>query len=124
MLDLEKLFKMRPFVYYIRDDYYAFGDGVCTKCNNKYGNPATLLNRFNRYIEALKSENISKNDAWEVYRKVNSVAENKRQHELQIHAKEDFDKFEFTNDEKDEIQRQLEQVVKFFVDNHLSDYFR
>ena len=123
-MDLEKLFKMRPFVYYIRDDYYAFGDGVCTKCNNKYGNPATLLYRFNRYIEALKSENISKNDAWEVYRKVNSVAENKRQHELQIHAKEDFDKFEFTNDEKDEIQRQLEQVVKFFVDNHLSDYFR
>lgn len=124
MLDLEKLFKIRPFVFFVREEYFAFGSGVCKRCNNEHGNPVTLPLRYERYLAALKQEGIAQSDAWDVYRKVNSVAENIQSLDDHLHLPEKFEKLNFSDSEKESIQKQLEQVVSFFRDNRLGDYYR
>ena len=124
MLDMDRLFNSRPFVYYVRDDYYAFGNGVCMKCNNESERHIILPNKYERYLNALNDKDISQSDAWEVYRKVNFVADNDKATDDHLHLKNQFMAFDFSDDEKDEIQRQFELFVNFFKANKLGEYYK
>ena len=49
MLNLEELFNKRPFIYLVNDVYYAFGIGVCARCDKsvKY---LTLPSKYKKYL--------------------------------------------------------------------------
>lgn len=123
MLDLEKLFKIRPFVFCVRGDYFAFGSGVCMRCNNQQRNPIMLPLRYEKYQDALKQVNITQKDAWDAYRRVNAIAENNQSLDDYPHLQEKFEQLHFSDEEKESIQQQLDQVVTFFRKNHLCDYY-
>lgn len=120
MLDLEALFNKRPFIYYVDDEYYAFGQWVCTKCN-EYSNYTTLQSRYDNYL-AVKDKDISQDEAWNVYRRVASIAEITESIETKSALIRKFEEYNFSEDEKAEIEKQLLEFVKFFHDNRLSEY--
>lgn len=123
MLDLEKLFKIRPFVFYVRGDYFAFGSGVCMRYNNQQRNPIMLPLRYEKYQDALKHVNITQKDAWDAYRRVNAIAENNQSIDDYPHLQKKFEQLQFSDEEKESIQQQLDQVETFFRKNHLCDYY-
>lgn len=122
VLDLEELFKKRPFIYYIDGEYYAFGMGVCAKCNKKV-NYVTLPTRYENYV-LVKAKDISQRDAWNIYRKLVSVADNVKDGEKHTNLQQKFEEMGFTNEERDEIEKQLSDLVEFFVKYRLVDYYR
>ena len=76
MLDIEELFKKTPFVYFVRDDYYAFGGGVCEKCNNGQRTIPLLPLRYSEYLNLLNNQDTLQNDAWNAYRRIVNIAKN------------------------------------------------
>lgn len=122
MLNIDELFGKRPFIYFISGEFYAFGTGVCARCNLN-GTYVTLPTRYTTYIEA-KRIKISDADAWNAYRRLVSVAEavkNDVEH-TQLTAK--FEKMGFTVEEKEEINIQLRDMVKFFKEHNLVEYYK
>lgn len=122
MLNLEELFKKRPFIYFIDGEYYAFGMGVCAKCNRRV-NYVTLPTRYENYI-SVKNKDISQRDAWNIYRKLVSVADNVKAGEEHTNLHQKFEEIGFTNEERDEVEKQLLDLVEFFVKYHLVDFYR
>ena len=49
MLNLEVLFNKRPFIYLVNDVYYAFGTGVCARCD-KRAKYLTLHSKYQKYL--------------------------------------------------------------------------
>lgn len=92
MLDLEELFNKRPFIYLVNDVYYAFGVGVCARCDNNF---ITLPLRYQRYVESFEMDDISQKEAWEIYRKLVSVADAVKSNEEHMHLIEQFSSFQF-----------------------------
>lgn len=123
MLDLDELFKKRPFIYCIDGTYYAFGTGVCSRCDND-GNYVTLPKRYQNYSEALKANNISQKEAWDVYKKLVSVADAVKTNEEHIHLMDQFDKLNFSATDKTEIENQLKNLVKFFKQHELGEFYK
>jgi hypothetical protein len=122
MLNLEELFKKRPFIYYIGGDYYAFGSGVCAKCNNNGKRYPTLPGKYENYV-TVKDKDISQKEAWEIYHKLWFVADAVKDDENNYNLKEQFENLQFTEKEKEEVERQLSELVDFFRRNHLVDYY-
>lgn len=123
MLDLEELFKKRPFIYYVNDVYYAFGTGVCARCD-KNGTYVTLPSRYQNYLDAVKDDSISQSDAWDIYRKLVSVADSVKDGGDHIHLLELFEKMNFSNTEKTTIEIQLKQLVEFFRKHDLVEFYK
>ena len=122
MLNLEELFKKRPFVYLVNDVYYAFGTGVCARCD-KGGTYVTLPSRYQNYLDAQSNDSISQGDAWDIYRKLVSVADAVKESEEHIHLPEKFEKLNFSNAEKEEIEIQVKKLVAFFRKHDLADFY-
>ncbi len=123
MLDLEELFKKRPFIYLINGDYYAFGCGVCSSCN-RYGNYVTLPRRYENYL-AIKNEEVSSKEAWDVYRKLVSIADGvKDREDVHIGLVQKFQELELDEESCLELEKQLSDMVDFFQRNRLADYYR
>lgn len=122
MLDLEKLFKIHPFVFYIGGEYFVFGSGVCMECNNKSEYHVTLPLKYQKYIEAINDDTITKSQAWKIFSRLNSVADNVRDKAEHVNLKEQFEKLNFDDEELEEIQQQLEQFVCFFRKYDLANY--
>lgn len=122
VLNLEELFKKRPFIYYIDGEYYAFGMGVCAKCNEKV-NYVTLPTRYENYV-SVKAKDISQREAWNIYRKLVSVADNVKDREKYTNLPQKFEELGFTNEERDEIEEQLSDLIEFFVKYRLVDFYR
>lgn len=112
MLNLEKLFKNRPFIYLINDVYYAFGTNVCTKCE-KEGRYMLLSSKYQSYIDAQKDDSISQKDAWEIYRKLTFDAELVAHNAEHTHLFEQFEEMNFSNADKSEIESQLKNLMVF-----------
>ena len=56
---LEKLFHQHPLIYCIGGEYYAFGSGICAKCDTDSG---FLESIYTSFIEN-KEKNMSQKDA-------------------------------------------------------------
>lgn len=121
MLNLEKLFKNRPFIYLINDVYYAFGTNVCTKCE-KEGRYMLLSSKYQSYIDAQKDDSISQKDAWEIYRKLTFDAELVAHNAEHTHLFEQFEEMNFSNADKSEIESQLKNLMVFFEKYHLETF--
>lgn len=122
MLDLEKLFKKRPFIYLINGDYYAMGCGVCSLCN-KYGKYVTLPKRYKNYL-AIKNEKVSSEDAWDIYRKLVSIADRVKDMEDPGDLEKKFQELEFDKESCIELEKQISDMVDFFQRNRLTDYYK
>ena len=124
MLDLEKLFKIHPFVFYIGGEYFVFGSGVCMECNNKSEYHVTLPLKYQKYIEAIDDDSVTNSQAWEIFYKLNNVANKVKDDAEHTNLKEQFEKYSFDEDELKEIQQQLEQFVCFFNKHDLGDHYK
>lgn len=116
MLNLEELFNKRPFIYLVNNVYYAFGTGVCARCDKsvKY---LTLSSKYKKYLLAQSDIEImlTKNQAWDIYRKLANIADSvKTSEEQHTHLLDKFEELKFTNSEKEEIENQLNKMVPFF----------
>lgn len=123
MLDLEELFKKRPFVYLVNDIYYAFGTGVCARCD-KEATYLTLPSRYQDYISAQSEDCISQKEAWDIYRRLVSVADAVKDGEDHIHLENQFKKLDFTDEDKNKIEQQLRNLVEFFKKHSLADFYK
>lgn len=121
-IDLEELFKKRPFVYSVGDDYYVFGAGVCKKYGGSTNKTITLPYRYQKYYEALDEQNLSQGEAWKAYHGVLCVANEEFEKDDHTDLNKTFDDFGFTEIEKTKIQEQLEQSVHFFKKYKLVDF--
>ncbi|MGN0274465.1 MAG: hypothetical protein ACI4DT_06760 [Chordicoccus sp.] len=123
MLSLEELFKKDPFIYFIDNVYYAFGTGVCARCNSHGREYIGLPRRYNTYTSLLKEESVDYDSAWKAYRHLVSIAETVRDQENdRLHLTEKFAALQFSDEDKAEIEHQLDQLVEFFEIHHLADY--
>ena len=120
MLDLEGLFKKRPFIYRINDAYYAFGAGVCAKCDEGH---VTLSLRYQKYADLKDNDRLTQNEAMEIYHKLESVAGMVRDKEEKehVHLQEKFKKLRFSASDEQEIDRQLKDMVTFFQKYNLAN---
>ena len=122
MLDLVELFKKNPFVYYVRDDYYAFGNGVCKRINDEHGKFGILPLKYNAFVKALEEKELSQREAWDTYRAVSCIAEMDRDDYGHMDPENEFETLGFIEEEKEEIQDQLERWTMFFVNHRLVDF--
>ena len=122
MIDLERLFKIRPFIFFVREDYYAFGAGVCKICKDGQDNPISLEPRYIVFREALNRNDISQKEAWEIYHKVNAEAEFIRINADPMRLFDQFEDLQFTDKEKDSIQEQLKQLAEYYEKHKLFEY--
>lgn len=118
MLELDKLFAKKPFVYFINGEYYAFGFGVCAKCSRS----GKVCRYYTEYLECKDNKNITSSEAWKVYRKVETIAETVKSEDGYSVLEKKFRNFNFTKENFDEIERQLLDITKYFRDNHLIEY--
>ena len=89
MLEVEKLFNKQPFIYFVDGIYYAFGVGVCARCD-KYEGYVTLPLKYQRYADALKNEKITQEEATEIYRKLRFIANGVKDKEEHFNLTEKF----------------------------------
>ena len=64
MLDLEELFKKHPGIYQINKVYYAFGAGVCAKCDERY---VTLPVKYQNYVDSKDNDMLTRDKAMRLY---------------------------------------------------------
>lgn len=119
MLDVDKLFKIHPYIFKIKDEYYAFGTGVCKKYTDEYENKKDINEKYLAYKSALQNHKISFDEAWKSYYSINSIAEDAKNSSEHIHLEELFAELNFSDKEKNELQNQLELFVSFFNKNGL-----
>ena len=116
---IEKLFKQFPFVYRINEEYYAFGTGICAKLDES---SVLLKSRFNRYIASLTVD-ILDSEAWEIFRKVMSEANWKKDNlGYQGNEKKEFDKLGFNDLEIKELESQIQSYIDFYKKHNLKEY--
>lgn len=119
MLDLEELFKKRPFIYRINDVYYAFGAGVCAKCDEEY---VTLPVRYQNYVDSKDNDMLTRDKAMKLYHELEFVAEMVRDKEEEhVRLQEKFTKLKFSVSDEQEIDCQLKGMVAFFQKYNLAN---
>lgn len=117
---IEKVFKQYPFVYCIDDDYYAFGTGVCAKLDD---GSVLLQSRYERYKNALSKE-ISREEAWDIFRKLVSEATWKKDNlGYQGNDLNNFMKLNFNEEEIKELERQVKSYIDYFQKYNLKDFY-
>ena len=117
MLNLKELFKKRPFIYYIDGEYYALGAGVCSCCCSK-GTYLTLPKKYEDYLK-IKNRSVDSDEAWEVYRKLSSIADMIKSGEENVNPEQKFKELGFNEKNCDELENQLKEMVEFFERNYL-----
>ena len=120
MLNLKELFKKRPFIYYIDGEYYALGAGVCSCCCSK-GTYLTLPKKYEDYLK-IKNRSVDSDEAWEVYRKLSSIADMIKSREENVNPEQKFKELGFNEKNCDELENQLQEMVEFFERNYLLNY--
>ena len=117
---IEKLFKQKPFVYKIQDEYYAFGTGVCSKI--PYGKYITLESRFQNYLD-LCDGNGSREEAYDAFLWLASVAETERDaNTAGAHPIASFNRMPIEPEEITDLNQQIDQYIKYIHDYKLSEY--
>lgn len=116
---INELFGQHPFIYYINGKYYAFGTNVCTECNGK---SLLLESRYKAYEESFKSK-VTNEDALTIFRKLSLEASGAETKSI-VHAKEEFTKLNFSEDDIKELEKQIERYRNYWLEHHLGDQVR
>ena len=117
---IEKLFKQYPFIYKIGDRFFAFGTGVCSECLKQ--DREGLKYRYKRYCDNVDVE-MDRETAWKIFRKLNAIGEIIIQEEGPCYNPEEkIKEFNFNEEEMAELEAQIEQYVKNWVNHGLADW--
>lgn len=116
---INKLFNQHPFIYYINRKYYAFGVNVCAECG---GNSAFLESRYKAYEESIKN-NVTDEEAWRIFHKLSCEASGAETKSI-VHAKEEFAKLNFSEEDIKELTKQIERYRSYWLEHHLGDQVR
>lgn len=74
---------------------------------------------------AIKNEEVSSKEAWDVYRKLVSIADGvKDREDVHIGLVQKFQELELDDESCLELEKQLSDMVDFFQRNRLADYYR
>ncbi len=118
---VEDLFKMYPFIYRIRGEYYALGNGMCTKCNGK---SVPLDGRY-RAFEQIVDKDIPDKEAWECYHKVMFEAKHASyENAAHNYTEKDLLQFGFSQDELSELEAQVKRNRDFFKSHKFVEWIK
>ena len=117
---IEKLYQKQPFIYRIGDKYYAFGMHVCSECMRIVG----LERDYDNYKKKIQSE-LDEMEAWKIFHRMRFLA-NSHKKEVKTNVKEwfenEFEKMNFSEDEKSELDKQVKEMALFIQKNKLMKY--
>lgn len=116
---IDKLFKQHPFIYHINGKYYAFGVNTCVECDGRSG---LLESRYKNFEESLKI-NVTDEEAWRIFHKLSCEASRAETKNI-VHAKEEFIKLDFSEDDIKELAKQIERYRSYWLEHHLGDQAR
>lgn len=116
---IDKLFKQHPFIYRINEKYYAFGVNVCVECD---GRSALLESRYKNFEESLKND-VTDEEAWGIFHKLSSEARHAETKSI-VYAKEEFARFNFSEEDIKELTKQIERFRNYWLEHHLGDQDR
>ncbi len=116
---INKLFGQHPFIYYINGKYYAFGVNVCTECDGRSG---FLESRYKAFEESVKND-ITDEEAWKIFHKLSSEASGAKTKSI-VHAKEEFAKLNFSEDDIKELTKQIERYRSYWEEHNLGNHIR
>lgn len=115
---VEKLFKQHPFIYRIQGEYYAFGNGVCVRCNDK----SVLLESRYKNFELNAEANLEPLEAWKIFHVVVSEAKHQGDFQESRDVISQFEKIGFNEQAMDELEKQVDRYIKYYRDNGLSRF--
>lgn len=119
MRTIEKLFKKYPLIYYIRGRYYALGTGVCAECN---ASSCSLEYHYKHYIDNYKLD-LTQQQAWKIWHGVVGEAELVRDEQgICLKPEEEIVKMEFSSQEIQELENQMEAYTSFWKKYKLQNY--
>lgn len=113
---IDKLFKQHPFIYRINEKYYAFGVNVCVECN---GRSQLLESRYKNFEESLKND-VTDEEAWRIFHKLSGEASG-AETKSNVHAKEEFAKLNFSEDDIKELTKQIERYRSYWLEHNLGN---
>ena len=113
---LNKLVGQYPFISYLNGKYYAFGTNVCTECNGK----SLLLESIYKAFEESIKNDVTDEEAWIIFHKLSSEASG-AETKSNVHAKEEFAKFNFSEDDIKELTKQIERYRSYWLEHHLGN---
>lgn len=117
---IEKLFKQHPFIYKIDGKYYAFGNNVCSKCNNR---SVSLEAKYNTYVQNSGKQPESL-EAWKIFHALMFEAEIIRDKNMICDCLEEFARIGFDEQNIKELEQQIDRYIDFFQRNHLVQYVK
>ena len=108
-----------PFLYCIRGEYYAFGMGICGKCENSL----RVQEAYNMYMTGRNME-LTEQQAVATFKHVSCVA---KETCARVHSKEEFEenfsKMNFSEEDLNEIEKQVDWYVAFWTKHELNHFF-
>ena len=113
---IKKLVKQRPFIYYINDEYYAFGVGVCTICDN-----ILVKSRYDR-LNAI-DKNADTEQVVKIFKDLIGSATTARDTKgVSLDSKAEFEKIAFNKLELEELKKQIKRYVTLWKEYKLYEY--
>lgn len=118
---VEKVFKQHPFIYCIGGKYYAFGTGVCSECDMK---SVLLESRYRKFVDSIDID-LKDCEAWEIFRKVSFEAKCVMDDgNVCTNPEAEIVKFGFSENEMNELKKQVDRYVDYFTKHRLYIYSR
>lgn len=115
----DELNKKNPFLYYVRGEYYAFGTGICGKCENNL----RVKEAYEMYMTGRNIE-LTEQQAVVTFKHVSCVAEETH---AKVHSTEEFEenfsKMNFSEEDLNEIEKQVDWYVAFWTKYELNHFF-
>lgn len=115
----DELNKKNPFLYYVHGEYYAFGMGICGKCENSL----RVQEAYNMYTVG-RNEDLNQHEAAETFKHVSCVAEETCAKVRSMEEfEENFSKMNFSEEDLNEIEKQVDWYVAFWTKYELNHFF-
>ena len=116
---IDKLFKQYPFIYFIGGRYYAFGTGVCVKCDSRIIDMDHAYKVFENSID----RELTPDEACKIFRHLVNMADFfKEEIGVCFNPKEEIINFHFDEDELEELKKQVERYVDYWKKYSLNEY--
>lgn len=115
---IEKLFRQQPFIYKINGKFYAFGNRVCSECDDR---SVLLEARYNTFVQNSNKE-LESLEAWKIFHAVMFEAEIIRNRNMTHDCLEEFMRIGFNGENIKELEQQIDKYIDFFQRNGLVQY--
>lgn len=115
----DELNKKFPFLYCVRGEYYAFGMGICGKCENSL----RVQEAYDMYMIG-RNKDLNQCEAAGTFKHVSCVAEETC---TKVHSmkefEENFSKMNFSEEDLNEIEKQAKWYVDFWTKYELNHFW-